>query len=248
MFKQVVFAAILIIAVTVTGNGQIAKNFGADSNANGPWEEPLGGAEAARAIARLGYLAPTAIRERLKQLRQPDNLSSKALMNQIVQAQELPIVNTSRVAQLKAALQPVLDYHERSRMPIYVLRSDHPKAYMVECSVIIITTRMMDIASEEEIRGIVAHELAHEYVWNECARALKEKNWKLRRECELFCDSVAAFTLREIGDDPASYGRILERLTYIGINAGSTTRAETDTYPSLGERKKLNKFLCRVLI
>jgi hypothetical protein len=65
------------------------------------------------------------------------------------------------------------------------------------------------------------------------------------RECELFCDAVAAFTLMEIGDDPASYGRILERLTIIGSNAGNLTRGETASHPSLGARQKLNKFLCQ---
>ena len=115
---------------------------------------------------------------------------------------------------------------------------------MVERAVIIITTRMMVIASDEEIRGIVAHELAHEYVWEELAKARIEKDAKLMRECELFCDAVAAFTLKETGDDPASYGRIIERLTILG---GITTLKESDTHPSLDARKKLNKFLCRLM-
>jgi hypothetical protein len=104
---------------------------------------------------------------------------------------------------------------------------------------------MMVIASDEEMRGIVAHELAHEYVWDERVKAKAAKDGKLMRECELFCDAVAAFTLKEIGDDPASYGRIIERLTIVGINAGSATRHESDTHPSLDARKKLNKFLCQ---
>jgi hypothetical protein len=102
-------------------------------------------------------------------------------------------------------------------------------------------------AYDEEIRGIVAHELAHEYVWDERSRAKEDKNGKLMRELELFCDVVAAFTLKEIGDDPASYGRILVRLTMIGSKTGSVTKAESDTHPSLDARKKLNKFLCQQL-
>ena len=63
----------------------------------------------------------------------------------------------------------------------------------------------------------------------------------------MLCDVVAASTLKEIGDDPASYGRILVRLTIIGINAGSAMKQESDTHPSLHARKKLNKFLCQRL-
>jgi hypothetical protein len=132
-------------------------------------------------------------------------------------------------------------------MPIYVLWSDQPKAYVVDRSVIIITTRLMISATDEEIRGIAAHELAHEYVWDESAKAREAKDWKLMRECELFCDAVAAFTQKEIGDDPASYSRILVRLTMIGSKTGSVTKSESDTHPSLDACKKLNKFLCQRL-
>jgi hypothetical protein len=245
MFKQVALAAILIIAFTSTVTGQATKNLAANSNADAKWEESLGGAEAAKALARLGDLSSGAIRERLKQMRQPAYLPGPVLVNKIVELQHLPIAESKRVDRLKAALQSVLDYHERGKMPIYVLRSEAPKAYLVERAAIIITTRMMVIASDEEIRGIVAHELAHEYVWDERIKAMREKDAKLMRECELFCDAVAAFTLKESGDDPASYGRIIKRLTIIGINAGYAMRQESETHPSLDARKKLNKFLCQ---
>jgi len=247
MFKQVALTAVLTIAFTITINGQPLKNSATNSKADGKWEESIGGAEAAKAIARLGDLSPAAIRERLKQMRQPTYLPSSALVNEIIGAQRLPVVYGKRVDQLKAALQPVLDYHGRGKMPIYVLRSEQPQAYLVGRAAIIITTRMKVIASDEEIRGIIAHELAHEYVWDERAKAMKEKDGKLMRECELFCDAVAAFTLKEVGDDPASYGRILGRLTEIGIITRATTRHESDTHPSLDARLKLNKFLSQRL-
>jgi len=247
MFKQIAFAAILVILSTITPTAQPSNKLASDSRANGKPEELLPSPEATRAIARFGDLSPNAIRESLKQMRQPAYLPGPFLVNKIVEAQHLPIADSKRVDQLKAALQPVLDYHERSKMPIIVLRSEQPKAYLVERAVIIITTRLMVIASDEEIRGIIAHELAHEYVWDERIKAMKEKDGKLMRECELFCDVVAAFTLKEIGDDPASYGRILERLTEIGIMTRATTRHESETHPALDLRKKLNKFLCQRL-
>jgi hypothetical protein len=245
MFKQVALTAILIIAFTVTVAGQATKNLATDSNANGKREEALGGAEAAKAIERLGDLSPAAIRERLKQMRIPAYRPGPVLVNKIIQLQELPIVESKRVDQLKAAMQPVLDYHLRGRMPIYVLRSDRPRAYLAERAVIIITTSMTDIASDAEIRGVIAHELAHEYVWDVQVKARREKDGKLMRECELFCDAVAAFTLKEIGDDPTSYGRILLRMAIFGINYGIAMRKKSDTHPSLDARIKLNKFLCR---
>jgi hypothetical protein len=243
MFKQIALAAILVILSTITPTAQPLNKLASDSRANGMLEEPLPSPEAARAIARLGDLSSAAIRDCLRRMRLPAYLPGPFLVNKIVEAQRSPIAESKRVDQLKAALQPVLDYHERGKMPIVVLRSELPKAYLVERAAIIITTRMMVIASNEEIRGIIAHELAHEYVWDERVKAKTEKDGKLMRECELFCDAVAAFTLKEIGDEPASYGRILERLIIVGIKAGNLTMSETDTHPSLDARKKLNKFL-----
>ncbi len=247
MRQRIALTASLIIALTITITGQPPKNLATDSKAPSKRETSLEGTEAAKALARLGDLSSATIRERLQQMRPLDYRPGSFLVNKIVEAQHLPIVNNKRVDQLKAALQPVLDYHGRSKLPMVVLRSEQPKAYLVERAVIIITTRLMVHASEEEIRGIIAHELAHEYVWDETVKAMKEKDWNLRRECELFCDAVAAFTLKELGDDPASYGRILVRLTIIGINAGSAMKQESDTHPSLDARKKLNKFLCQRL-
>lgn len=247
MFKQIALAAILIILSTITPTAQPLNKLASDSRANEKPEELLPSPEAASAIARFGDLSPSAIRESLRQMRLPAYLPGPVLVNKIIESQRLPIAESKRVDQLKAILQSVLDYHERGKMPIVVLRSELPKAYLVERSVIIITTRMMVIASDEEIRGVVAHELAHEYVWDERVKAKMEKDGKLMRECELFCDAVAAFTLEEIGDEPASYGRILERLIIVGIKAGNLTMSETDTHPSLDARKKLNKFLSQRL-
>lgn len=241
MRQPITIAAVFIIVFTLTITGQPLNT---TTKANLKRAELLEESEVAKALARLGDLSRPALREKLKQMRQLDYRPSPLLVSKIIAAQHLPLAEGQGVDRLKAALQPVLDYHGRNQMPIYVLRSAQPKAYVAERTVIFITTRLMMQASDEEMRGIVAHEVAHEYVWEDCAKAMKEKDWKLRRECELFCDAIAAFTLKEIGDDPASYGRILVRLAIIGIRAGNAAQHESDTHPSLDVRKKLNQFLC----
>lgn len=242
---RITLAVVFIIAFVITSTGQPLNNVA--PKANSKREEPLAGTEAAKAIARFGDLARPGLREKLKQMRPLAYLPDPVLRNKIIEAQHLPLVSSKRVDQLKAALQPVIAYHQREQMPIMVVDSDQPKAALVNCLAIVITTKLMAIASDAEIRGIIAHELAHEYIWNEYKKARLAGNGKLMRECELFCDVVAAITLKEIGDDPASYGRILERMTIIGINAGNAMKREPDTHPSLDVRKKLNKFLCQRL-
>jgi hypothetical protein len=239
MFKQVALTAILAIwfaSITAAQNDTPAKS-----------EAAMGGAEAAKALGRLGELSPAALRERLKQMRPPAYLPTPSLEKRIVEAQGLPVVASQRVERLKAALQSVLDYHGRGKLPIYLSESKHPKVYLVARAVIIITTGLLYRATDEELRGVVAHELAHEYVWDEGVKAKTEKDEELMREIEFFCDAVAAFTLQEIGDDPASYARVLARLTMIRLTAGLSRAGEDDTHPSLTARTKLNRFLCQRL-
>jgi hypothetical protein len=234
MIKLIALITILIVTLTVEVRGQMARHFADEGNESG---------EAENAISRLGALTPAEIDARLKRMRLPAYRPGPVLIKEIIDFQRLPLSASKRVERLKAALQSVLDYHERGQMPIYVFQSDKPKAALVDRAVIIITTRLMTIASDEEIRGVVAHELAHDYIWEEYMRARNEKDAKQMRECELFCDAVAAFTLKQIGDDPASYGRILERMTNIGIIVGSGIKHESPTHPSLNTRKRLNKLI-----
>jgi Zn-dependent protease with chaperone function len=229
MLKQITLAAIFALGLSTSIAGQTIRT-----------------TETERALARLGDLSPKAARRRLNEMRPPAYQPGQFLLNEIIKRQELTVISSERVERLKAALQPVLAYHDRDgKLPIYVLRSEQPKAFVACRAALIITTKLMLITSEAEIRGIVAHELAHEYLWEERDRAFEEKDESLLREIELFCDAVAAITLKEIGDDPACYAEALKRMTYIGITAGNVTRSQTKTHPSLDERVKLNRLLCQ---
>ena len=231
MLKQITLAAIFALGLSTAIAGQTIKT-----------------TETERALARLGNLAPDAVRRRLSELRPQAYQPGPFLINEIIKREELPVSFGERVERLKAALQPVLAYHERDgKLPIYVLRSEQPKAFVACRAALIITTKLMLISGEAEIRGIVAHELAHEYLWEERDLAFKKEDESPLREIELFCDAVAAITLKEIGDDPACYAEALKRMTYVGSTAGNTTRSQTKTHPSLDARMKLNQWLCQRL-
>ena len=247
MLKHIALAALLTLGFSTATLGQQSHATGSSNHVSTMTKGAFAGPEAERALARLGDLSLPAVRERLAQLRPPAYLPGPVLINKIIEQQHLPVASSDRVSRLKAALRPVLAYHGRDQMPVIVARSEQPKAYLVERAAIIITTNMMLITSEAEMRGIIAHELAHECLWDERARARKEDDQSWLREIELFCDAVAAITLKEIGDDPADYARALERLTSVGITAGNATRHESKTHPSLDARLKLNQWLCQRL-
>lgn len=242
MLKQITFAAFLALGVSTVAVRQSPQ----PTVATGRTDSGSLTTDTERALARLGDLS--LVLRRLAEMRPPAYQPGPVLINEIIKRQQLPVCSSDRVERLKAALQPVLAYHERDgKMPIIVLLSEQPKAFVAARAAIIITSKLMLITSDAEIRGIVAHELAHEYLWDEREQAIKAKDERLLREIELFCDVVAAMTLKEIGDDPADYGMALKRMTYIGMTAGSATLSESKTHPSLDARLKLNQWLCKQL-
>jgi Zn-dependent protease with chaperone function len=232
MVKQITLAAIFVLGLSRAIVAQTVKTTETDN-----------------ALARLGELSTPALRRRLNEMRPPAYQPGQFLLNTIIKRRGLIVVTGEKVDRLKAALQPVLAYHQRDgKLPIYVLRSDEAKAMLVDRAALIITTKLMLIASETDLRGIVAHELAHEYLWEQRHQADIGNDERSLREIELFCDAVAAITLKEIGGDPAEFARALERMTYLGLTAFNVIRSETRTHPSLDARVKLNKWLCQRLM
>jgi hypothetical protein len=186
----------LVLAVALTSAGQPLNNV-----TNKHAEMPTG-TEVAKSLARFGDLTLTAIRERLRQMRPQAYAPGELLLKRIIEAQGTPAAQTKLIDQDRAALQSVLDYHARRQMPILVVESEQPRAALVDRIALVITTRLINMASPAELRGIVAYELAHEYLWQEHEHARQTGDENLMRECDLFCDVVAAFTLKELGNAP----------------------------------------------
>lgn len=231
MLKQITLAVIFVLELSTTIAGQTIKT-----------------TETERALARLGNLAPDAVSRRLSELRPPANQTGHVLLNEIIKQQKLKVMAGEWVERLKATLQPVLAYHKRDdKLAILVVLSEQPRAYVAVRAALIITTKLTLITSGAELRGIIAHELAHQYLWEERERAFKDEDKSSLWEIELFCDAVAAITLKAIGDDPSCYAQALARMGYFGVTTGSTTRSETKTHPSLDVRIRLNRWLCQQL-
>jgi hypothetical protein len=64
---------------------------------------------------------------------------------------------------------------------------------------VIISERALALLDVEELRALVAHEIAHEYVWTEYERAAQRGDAKRLRQLELVCDAIAVVTLYNLG-------------------------------------------------
>jgi predicted Zn-dependent protease len=97
--------------------------------------------------------------------------------------------------------------------------------------------RLLD---SEELQAVVAHEIGHEYVWQEYAVARARNDTARLRELELACDSIAVLTLARIGVKPDRLVTAVEKELRFNHDRFGRPNNE-NSYPSLKTRRELVK-------
>jgi Peptidase family M48 len=205
-----------------------------------------------RVVALLGELDPVKARVYLDRKRMPPfppQARQEIVATLPPQVRQRRITSQERQSRLERALQPVLAYHGReSKVEIVLFQDTIPFASLFGRAALLISTRLLAITNESELRGIVAHELAHEYRWLEAVEARRNRDYSQLREIELFCDAVAALTLRETGAGPLDYAAGLKHLVVWGEYFGNTSRDGGLSHPRLQERLVFNRELAQRLL
>jgi Peptidase family M48 len=112
-----------------------------------------------------------------------------------------------------AALAPVLEVAQRGS--VYAIKViDVPYAFvgLHARTVVLISRPALGLMSEDELRALVAHETAHEYVHAEYEHAMAEGRTGRLQDLELVCDIIAVVTLRAIGQEARSLAAGIEKL------------------------------------
>ena len=164
----------------------------------------------------------------------------EAILRTLPQGEAVATLGSKERAKLDT-LTSVLRFHARD--DVYHVRViDVPQAWtgLHGRVVLLISMPALRLLSAEQLQALVAHEIAHEYWWNdwETARQRGDRVW-LRR-LETLCDAVAALTLTGLGL-PA------ERLTSAlgAVHEFNRSRlgiaANDADYPTLRERQAVVK-------
>ena len=146
-------------------------------------------------------------------------------------------VNARDRAKLEG-LYPVLRAVQRDAVyEIRVIQSPSATIAIDGRAVLLISERALGVLDADQLRAAVAHEAAHEYVWEEWQRADKRDDWKRLRELELVCDGIAVVILQQLGLETSSLIRGFEKLTYLNLLwLGSPPNPSR--YPTLAERRE----------
>ena len=136
-----------------------------------------------------------------------------------------------------AAVRQVLDFHDRAET--YVIKIiDVPQAFtgLHERSVLLFSRHAVELLNAEQLQALAAHEIGHEYVWNEYRSAEARTDKARLRELELVCDRIAVATLSQMRLPKSALVSALEKVfMYNREHFGETI--DESLYPSLEERR-----------
>jgi hypothetical protein len=195
-------------------------------------------------VGRRAFQYLTRIEERswsdyLKRIR-PRGASAEAKARSLTLVSEEELVQPSAERQAKiAALQPVLDYLERSDMSIKIGRMGRAWAGFLDGAAVLVSEEAIDIWTAEELQAIVAHELAHEYFSAEYGAARRDRHYDTVKEIELRCDAISIITMRTLDLHPEALLSGVSKVTRFNERRGF--RNFQTLTPSLEERTSFGR-------
>jgi hypothetical protein len=138
-----------------------------------------------------------------------------------------------------SAVRHVLELHGRES--VYVVKVVQVPQAVVALhgrAVVLVSAPALDLLDAEELAALVAHEIGHEYFWNEYFEARQTNDRALLQRLELLCDGVAIITLRRAGSDPRQLTWALEKVRRYNRDRFGAALNE-DHYPAIAERQAL---------
>jgi hypothetical protein len=160
-------------------------------------------------------------------------LPTKGEVNRLTAAQERKL----------DSLPPVLRAHGRDGIyRLKILDSRQARLGLHARSVLLISDTALMALTSVQLQAAVAHEIGHEYVWEDFEQSRARRDSEHIRELELSCDGIAAVTLARIGEDPGEWIVALERL-YAQDRSRGIVYGNENEYPSLWERCRFIKQL-----
>ena len=162
-------------------------------------------------------------------------MAKERVLKQLPQA-DVVCASAGHQAKLHA-LGPILQYHQReSAIDVKVLRVGGATAAFLAGAAILITEPALEVLSSQELQATVAHELGHEYFWDEFELARQQGNYAKLQEIELRCDGIAVITLNTLGLDPESVLTSARKLNR--YNGPPDSGAHANRYVSPKDRER----------
>ena len=139
----------------------------------------------------------------------------------------------TKLAGLRRVLQAT------ARDSTYVVKViDVPQAAfgLYDRAVLMISKAALGLLNRDEVQAFAAHEVGHEYVWDEHARAVAGADSNRVKELELLCDAIASVILHPLGIDSSRLVSGIEKVSRFNRERFGTALNE-HYYPTVRERR-----------
>ena len=103
-------------------------------------------------------------------------------------------------------------------------------------AVVVISRAALALLSTDELQALGAHEVGHDYVWDDYARAIRLADGTRVKELELLCDGIAIVTLNRLGMDSSRLITGIEKISRFNQKRLGTALNERN-YPTIAERR-----------
>jgi hypothetical protein len=148
-------------------------------------------------------MQPSTFRTYLERVRKPDLSPQERARIRAELPKDGEVKLSDKSAQKLLAIQPILEYHRRGGLiEAKVVEAFQAWIGLHARSFILITEPAFRLLDSEEIQALAAHELGHDYFWDEYQQARDTHDDQRAQELELRCDAIAVFTLADLGLNP----------------------------------------------
>lgn len=147
---------------------------------------------------------------------------------------------------VEGVIEPVLQLHNSAgRLELFLYRCEQPLALVWRGCILVISDSLAASLDDEELAGIIAHEIGHAYFMAETLAARRSGGEQGMRLVELKCDAVAMLTLKLMGSDPEKYVSALLRITTHSIYKGYEQYSWG--HPLIAERERFSRRFIKLL-
>jgi hypothetical protein len=152
-------------------------------------------------------------------------------------------LNAVQRKKLTAATR-VLELHGREAVYVIKVVAVPQAAVALHArTVVLVSEPALELLDSAELQALVAHEVGHEYFWNEYHRARRDDDRPRLRTLELLCDGVAIATLRGTGSGHPALISALDKMIRYNRDRFGAARNE-DHYPAIEARRQFaNRFV-----
>jgi hypothetical protein len=199
---------------------------------------PCSAAEPADLVERLEHLGP---------LPRIDPVIKQQVIASLPREGEVKSLNVEYRKKLESVARVVNMHGLDSDHLFKVVESPQARVAIHARFVVLITDTALRLLTPSQLQAIVAHEIGHDYVWEEYEDARNRHDWHRVRELELFCDAVAVFTLVRMAVPPSTLIDALRTIVASDEHNGVVVDTTRNSHPSLVERSRFSKELTKRL-